>query len=271
MYNAEFFGTFDITALCLTAFTLFFFGLIVYLRRESRREGFPLEDDGSGRLASPGLLFFPPPKTFRLARDLPDVSKPDGSPDRDPLELRSARRSNVSGTPLQPGGDPMVAGVGPGAYANRAAVPDLTDHGELKIAPLRAAPDFVVDGRDADPRGMVVVGADKVRAGVVSDVWIDRGEILIRYLEVTLDAPAAGLTVVGEAPAGRSVLLPMTMAVISRRTGRVKVNAILGSQFGGVPPLSAPDRVTRDEEERICAYYGGGFLYATPARAEPWL
>jgi photosynthetic reaction center H subunit len=35
-----------------------------------------------------------------------------------------------------------------------------------------------------------------------------------------------------------------------------------------VPVLSSPDQVTLDEEERVCAYYGGGFLYATPARAE---
>lgn len=269
MYNAEFFGTFDVTALCLTAFTLFFFGLIVYLRRENRREGFPLEDDSSGRLEPAGLFFFPPPKTFRLARDLPDVSKPDGSPDRDPLDLRSARRSNVSGTPLQPSGDPMLAGVGPGAFANRARVPDLTDHGDLKVVPLRAATDFVVDPRDPDPRGMVVLGADKARAGVVSDVWVDRGEILIRYLEVALDAPSSGLTVVGAPPAGRRVLLPMTMAVISRGAGAVKVAAILGFQFAGVPTLESPDQVTRDEEERICAYYGGGYLYATAARAEP--
>ena len=46
---------------------------------------------------------------------------------------------------------------------------------------------------------------------------------------------------------------------------------ILASQFAGVPVLASPDAVTRDEEERICAYYGGGYLYATPARAEPLL
>jgi len=27
--------------------------------------------------------------------------------------------------------------------------------------------------------------------------------------------------------------------------------------------------VTLNEEERVVAYYGGGYLYATPARLEP--
>ena len=120
---------------------------------------------------------------------------------------------------------------------------------------------------------MTVLGADGRAAGVVSDVWIDRGEFLIRYLEVELAAPAAapalGLTVVGAESVGRRALLPMTMAVISRRGRLVKVDAILASQFSGVPALSSPDSVTRDEEERVCAYYGGGYLYATADRAEP--
>ena len=271
MYNHEFFGSFDVTALALTLFTLFFLGLIIYLRREDRREGYPIEDDVTG-VAEPGQgwFFVAQPKTFLLAHGT-SVSKPDGVVDSHAIS--AARRSRVSGTPLQPVGDPMLAGVGPGAFALRARTPDLTDHGALKIAPLRDAPDFHVDGRDSDPRGMTVLGADRVAAGVVSDVWIDRGEIMVRYLEVELaaPAPAAGLTVVGRETGGRRVLLPMTMAVISRRTRTVKVDAILADQFVNVPALESPDMVTRDEEERICAYYGGGYLYATAARTEPLL
>ena len=264
MYNATFFGTFDLTALVLTAFVLFFLGLVIYLRREDRREGYPIEDDVTGR-AEPaqGLFFVAQPKTFHLHHGGGTVSKPDGSRDSD--DLAASRRSGVSGTPLQPVGDPMLAGVGPGAYAQRARTPDLTDHGQLKITPLRNAGDFWIDVRDPDPRGMTVLGADRKPAGVVSDVWLDRGEILIRYLEVEL--PTAGLAVVGSA--GRRVLLPMTMAVVSRSARTVKVDAILASQFANVPALAHPDIVTRDEEERVCAYYGGGFLYATAARSEP--
>jgi photosynthetic reaction center H subunit len=38
-----------------------------------------------------------------------------------------------------------------------------------------------------------------------------------------------------------------------------------------VPGTRTPDAVTRLEEEKICAYYGAGTLYATPLRAEPLL
>lgn len=270
MYNAEFFGTFDLTALVLTTFTVFFLGLILYLRREDRREGYPLEDDVTGRREpGQGLFFVAQPKVFNLPEGRAPVAKPDGG--RDGMDLKAYRASRAPGTPLQPSGDPMLSGMGPGAYANRATVPDRTDLGELKVTPLRDRPDFSLDGRDPDPRGMVVLGADKARAGVVTDVWIDRGEFLVRYLEVALDAPSAGLTVVGAEPFGRRVLLPMTMAVVSRAPRTVKVAAILGAQFADVPTIASPDQVTRDEEERIQAYYGGGFLYATPARSEPWL
>jgi photosynthetic reaction center H subunit len=36
-----------------------------------------------------------------------------------------------------------------------------------------------------------------------------------------------------------------------------------------VPGLRNPDVVTRLEEDKICAFYAGGHLYATPERAEP--
>jgi photosynthetic reaction center H subunit len=266
MYNHEFFGAFDIASLVLTLFVFFFIALIFYIRREDRREGYPIEDDVTGRLEpAQGMFFAPKPKFFNLGGS--PLSKPDNA--RDTHEVGLARRSRVDGTPYQPVGDPMTAGVGPGAYAIRAQVPDLTDHGQIKITPLRAAPDFAVDTRDPDPRGMTVLGADRKPAGVVSDVWVDRGEILIRYLEVEL---AAAASATGAAPLhARRVLLPMTMAVISRGTRTVKVDAVLAHQFAGVPALSNPDAVTRDEEERIAAYYGAGYLYAKPSRLEPLL
>jgi photosynthetic reaction center H subunit len=49
----------------------------------------------------------------------------------------------------------------------------------------------------------------------------------------------------------------------------VKVQSILGSQFAHVPRNKQPDSVTLLEEEKICAYFGGGTLYATPSRQEP--
>ncbi|MHB8287370.1 MAG: photosynthetic reaction center subunit H [Caulobacteraceae bacterium] len=271
MYNAEFAGTIDLTLLIFLSFVLFFFGLIFYLRREDRREGYPLEDDVTGRLeGASGLFFTAQPKTFILPHGAGEVSKPDSG--RDPVGIATAQRTaRVSGSPLEPVGDPLQAGVGPGSYVERARRPDQTLHGQAKIVPLRTDPAYFIPRFDTDPRGMTVLGADRVPAGVVSDVWVDRAEYLIRYIEVELTPLLGpGLTVVGSAPA-RRVLVPMTMAVIRKGRGLVAVDAVLAAQFAGAPTLERPDQITFYEEERVCAYFGAGFLYATPMRAEPWL
>lgn len=251
-------GGLDWAEWVLYAFFLFFFGLVVYLRREDRREGYPLEDDVSGRHEPlGGLLFTAQPKVFRLPHDSGTVSKPDGT--RDTAELKARRTAPWAGSPLEPEGDPLQAGVGPGAYAQRAKTPDVMMHGAPRIVPLRVAEDFYLDTRDPDPRGMQVIGADNAVAGTITDVWVDRSEYLIRYLEMVL------------AGSDKRVLVPMPMAVIQRGRKRVKVNALLAAQFAGAPTLASYDQITRDEEERVCAFVGAGTLYATPARAEPWL
>lgn len=251
-------GGLDVTEWVLYAFFAFFAGLILYLRREDRREGYPLEDDATGRREPEGgLLFTAQPKIFRLPHNEGTVSKPDGSRDADSLKAR--RTAAWPGSPLEPEGDPLLSGMGPGAYAQRSKTPDLMLHGGPRIVPLRVASDFYLDKRDADPRGMDVVGADNVVAGTISDVWIDRSEYLIRYLEVQLT------------DSDKRVLVPMPMAVVKGRRKRVNVNALLASQFENIPQLSSPDQITRDEEERVSAYVGAGTLYATPARAEPLL
>ncbi len=56
----------DVAQLVLYAFWIFFFGLILYLRREDKREGYPLESDRSGRVKVQGFPRIPSPKTFRL-------------------------------------------------------------------------------------------------------------------------------------------------------------------------------------------------------------
>jgi photosynthetic reaction center H subunit len=232
--------------------------LILYLRREDRREGYPLEEDPSGRVrTNGGLLFTAAPKTFRLPFGWGEYTAPNGS--RDDRTL-NAERTNISpGSPSVPTGNPMLAGVGPGSYAERAKVVDQMVHGGAKIVPLRVATDFSILRADNDPHGFPVLGTDGVIAGSIVDVWVDRAEVMIRYLEV------------GLADGSRNVLLPMTMAVINKRLRLVKVDAITAAQFADVPGLANPDEVTFYEEERITAYYGAGFLYATPDRAEPLL
>jgi len=161
------------------------------------------------------------------------------------------------GAPLVPTGNPMLDGIGPAAYADRPDIPDMTVEGEPKMRPISALPTFSLDPRDPEPRGMPLYGADGQHAGTVSDVWVNVSEPQLAYLEVEL---AAG---------GRHVLVPVGFAQIDARRGWIRVDAILASQFADVPATRQPDRITLLEEDRIAAYYAGGYLYATPARSEP--
>lgn len=252
-------GYIDVAQIALYVFWVFFAGLIFYLRREDRREGYPLEADTSGELENPGMIWYPSPKTFQLANG-EEVLAPNDIRDSS-RELRAKRTAPWPGAPIEPTGNPMLDGVGPGGYALRADHPDLTLHGDPKIVPMRVATDFQIEPRDPDPRGMAVIGADSNRAGTVTDAWVDTSEHLIRYLEVEVPG--------GEAP--RRVLLPINFAVISGGKRTVYVNAILASQFADVPATKNPDQITMLEEEKVCAYYGAGQLYATPERAEPYI
>jgi photosynthetic reaction center H subunit len=106
---------------------------------------------------------------------------------------------------------------------------------------------------------MPVVGADRKVAGTVADLWIDRGESLVRYYEVEL------------AGSGRRVLMPHAFCTTGRFSRTVKSEALLAHQFADIPGTKDPDSVTLYEEERIMAYFGGGTLYATPERQEAYL
>ena len=242
----------DVAQLVLYAFWIFFFSLCVWLVRENRREGYPLET-WDGRTAE-GWVPMPAPKTYLLA-DGREVEAPRERVSSQPLNAE--RLHGSEGTAIEPTGNPLLAGVGPGSWTERADTP-LTDfHGEVAIRPLSFFSEFGVSDKDPDPRGMTVVDADGEPAGTVRDLWLDHTEMLFRYLE--LEVPAAGGT--------RRVLLPITFARIT--SDQVKVHALLASQFADVPGTKAADAVTLLEEERITAYYGAGLLYAQPKRAEP--
>jgi photosynthetic reaction center H subunit len=245
----------DLAQIVLYCFWIFFAGLVVYLLRENKREGYPLisPDRRNSRVVVRGWPDLPEPKTFKL-RSGAEVTVPRREV---AWELKAVPAAPAPGSPLDPTGNPMLDGIGPAAYALRADVPDTTREGDPKIVPLRVAADHHLDDRDPDPRGLLVIGADGEVGGTVCDAWVDRSEALIRYLEVELD---------GES---RRVLLPINFTIIDRRA--VRVRAILGHQFKDVPVLRHPDQVTLLEEDRICGYYGGGTLYATPARLEPLL
>ncbi len=257
--HTTFVGNIDLAQVILVLFIGFFLGLVYYLHRENKREGYPLESDRSGRITVQGFPAVPAPKTYILA-DGSTVQAPRANP-QDTRPVNATPSANFPGAPLVPNGDPMTAGVGPGAYAERRDIPDLTVHGTPKLVPLRAAPDFYVDPADPNPIGMTVVGADGEAGGVVRDVWVDQAEYLVRYFEVET----------GEKGKKRNVLLPATLARVAGSAKQVRVKSILGSQFVGVPTQKKPDVVTRLEEEKIFGYYGAGTLYATPQRAEPLL
>jgi photosynthetic reaction center H subunit len=258
MSTGFFSGYIDVAQLVLYAFWIFFAGLIYYLRREDKREGYPLETDRPRRIIVQGFPPIPDPKTFVLADGSTRVA-PRPDPSRSPLA--AAPVGPWPGAPLEPTGDPMLDAVGPASYALRPDVPDRTLEGLPKIVPLRIATDFAVAARDPNPCGMDVIGADGGVSGTVCDVWVDRSEVVIRYLEVEVAAPGSA----------RRVLLPITFTRIDKWRHRVNVKSILAGQFANVPPVQHPDEVTLLEEDRIAAYYASGHLYATPSRLGPYL
>ena len=243
----------DVAQLALYLFWIFFAGLIYYLIREGHREGYPMVSDGDGWIE--GWPPTPSPKTYLLENGQ-EIQIPREHEPAQPQNFERAYRTASS--PLEPVGDLLSAGVGPGSWsALRPDEADLDHHGEPKIVPLSMAPEFGVSARDTDPRGLPLLDANGDKAGTIRDLWIDRGEMTFRYLEAEVSTAAAGM---------RRVLVPMPFASVTR--GGVSVDALYAHQFAGVPATRATDRVTLLEEERITAYYGAGTLYADPSRAE---
>ncbi len=245
----------DVAQLVLYAFWLSFAALIYYLQRESKREGFPLESQRpNGQVyTTTGLVSMPNPKVYKTA-DGHEYFAP--SDKKSPQVLKAVPRNRFNGAPLEPTGNPMLDGVGPGAYADRADRPELTFEGHPLIAPLRTAAGFSVSTKDINPIGLPVLGADGQVAGKVVDMWLDKAEMIFRHIEV--DVPTSS--------GGRRVLLPINFSRIGKFN--VQVKSILSTQFALVPGLKNPDQITMLEEEKIMAYYGGGTLYATPDRQE---
>lgn len=249
-------GYIDVAQVTLYAFWIFFAGLIIYLRREDKREGYPLVSDRPGRLVVQGFPAMPAPKTFYL-EDGSEVQAPRGYRDDRPVAAKPA--APWFGAPLVPTGNPLVDAVGPASYAERADEPEMTWDGLPLIYPLRELKDVTVAEEDSDPRGMSVVGADRRVAGVVKDLWVDRCEPQIRYLEVELSGGK-----------GRR-LVPMTLARVNETTQQITVQSLLAAQFADAPSIKHGDRVTKLEEDKITGYFGGGSLYATPDRLGPLL
>ena len=250
----------DVALLVFDAFVLFFVCLVFYLRREDRREGYPLEDEASGRLDTDGgVLHTASTKSFLLPHGHGTVTAPTKG--REPIDIAARRTDRFAGAPLAPTGNPLVDGIGPAAWADRAKTPDLDMEGHPRIVPLSSATGYSIARADSDIAGWPVVGADDAVAGTVGDLWIDKADRLVRYIQIAGDGG------IGIGP----VLAPMMMAKVDKRRRRVKIDALLASQFAGAPRIASADSITLYEEERVQAYFGGGYLYATPDRQEPYL
>lgn len=170
----------DVTQLVTALFFLFFAGLVFYLRREDKREGYPLEDPGPGKQPLVGFPLPPPPKQYNLLNggtaEMPHHYSPS--------EVRAREQFGIAGDALVPTGDPLLDGIDPAAYALRKDEPMYAREGMIQMLPLRELPAWRVAEGDPDPRGMTVIGADGAVAGIVGDIWIDRSVKILRYIEV---------------------------------------------------------------------------------------
>ena len=255
-------GTFDVAELAFLMFFGFFIALVFYLNKESRREGYPLEDEMTGKVEPSSSLFDGAKKSFPLPHGRGTYVPEDVA--RDDVNVPAVQAFHGGGAPWVPTGNPMTDGMGPAAFANRSKYPDLTFDGRPRIVPIADSHEMIVSPQDPQLIGWPVMAADKAIVGKVSDIWVDQAEHLIRYLEV-------------ETTTGKKVLAPMMVAAVQTKgffddkPELVEIDAITAAQFDDVPALETAGIITRYEEDRIQAYFGGGYMYATPERSEAWI
>jgi photosynthetic reaction center H subunit len=172
------------------------------------------------------------------------------------------------GAPLEPIGNPLSAGIGPGAWAERADRPDLTIKGAHRIVPMRVATDFAVAHEDPDPRGHDVKGMDGVVGGKVVELWVDRSEPCLRYLEVEVTGGGTRLFPVPFMRMPRpSSWIPFVS--VGPSATHVQIDVLKAADFAGIPTLKSPDSVTLLEEDKITAYFGAGSMYNSDLRFGP--
>lgn len=265
----------DVTQIVLYGFWLFFALLVLYLHRESKREGYPLDTDRSDRVTVVGFPGMPEPKTY-LLRDGSTVVAPDMER-RDTRPVAAEPLARFPGAPLVPTGDALADGVGPAAWCDRADVPEPDNHGGARIQPLTKldAKGFHVAGYGTDPRGAPVRTFDGEIVGTVDELWIDHMESMVRYLGVATSTGDRKVFPVNMAVLRKQKAAPAEGSLydrmIARRKPEVRVASVTAEQFRSAPTTSSPDTITMREEDIIQGYYGGGMIYGTPKRSEPLL
>ena len=261
-------GTFDVAELAFLLFFGFFIALVFYLNKESRREGYPLEDEETGKI-HPGSLFDTGKKSFQLPHGRGTYVPEDVA--RDDINVPGVQAFRAAGAPWVPTGNAMKDGMGPAAWANRSNYPDLTFDGRPRIVPIANSHELIVSPNDPQLIGWPVKAADGVTVGKVSDIWVDQAEHIIRYLEVETNTGKRVLAPMMVAVVHGNSLIDALLPIVEDKPKYVEIDAITAAQFDDVPTLETPGIITRYEEDRVQAYFGGGYMYATPERAEPWL
>jgi photosynthetic reaction center H subunit len=249
-------GDVDVAQIMVVVFFIFFVFLIYHLRKEDKREGYPMKDSVGGA-DEVGFPLMPAPKTFRLLEG--GVAT---APHPEIPQVFSGRPFwRGPGSAIEPVGDPLQAGVGPAAWSMRKDRPLTFGELQLQVVPIRATDKaWSVVWADLDPRGMPVFAADKTAVGTVIDLWVDRSVKILRYLEIELSLDGA---------AGRRILAPIYHAHIKPRPGRVRLIGIPAASLPGAPGLASPDQITAREEDRVNAFFAGARFFRPVLEPRP--
>src|ERR1700759_5745966 len=108
--RTEFTGYIDVAQVVLYGFWVFFAGLLFSLRREDKREGYPLQYEGPGRRSGVGFPSFPGLKNY-LLRGGHVATLPNRNNDR--ADALGVPMAPWPGAPFRPPGNLRLDGVGP--------------------------------------------------------------------------------------------------------------------------------------------------------------
>jgi photosynthetic reaction center H subunit len=260
----------DVAQVVLYVFWIFFFLLVLYLNRESKREGYPLRGGKNGDQPVDLLLGVPKPKTYKLYHG-GETHLPSSKND-DHREL-AAESGRVEGDPIIPTENCLTHGIGAAAWTEREDVPDQLLDGSPKIRPMSTLPDsYYVADHSVDPRGLTVHTCDGVAVGTVEDIWLDCMEMMPRFYTVNLNSGGSRLVPVMLSTIRKNIRGPAEGSLMTRLTQRpryIDIASLYEHQMQDVPQLANPGQITLREEDQISAYYGGGQLHASPDRENP--
>ncbi|WMS41908.1 hypothetical protein RDV64_17830 [Acuticoccus sp. MNP-M23] len=242
-------GDIDVAFLCVVAFVIFLFVLVFYLRREDKREGYPLIGVSGARhprlTLSEGFPPMPAPKTFHLPHGRDPVTVPR---EEVPEPLHDVTGRPAYGLPLE-SPRPLSAGIGAAAFqAQKPDLPDLTNEGEPKLLSLNSHPDHYIPRGGADPRGWVLADKEGLPVGRIVDIWFNQAEYDVRYFSYSIDG-VVGLW-----------LAPTYFCALDRARGTARVTT-LPLEALRHPPVRAGEVVTFRDEDRVNGFFAGGIQF----------